>query len=291
MPSDQQLHALRFEETDLSSSPNELTLEADANESYQVMDVGVDGANDDTISSITIGEESMIAFPSDDGDDNLFREDSLQDFGYSLYGFMRAEGLPAPMLQVPEGDTLVLSNDTNTGTATIKYMEGGPNMVSPGQPGGPDTKRRTYPVTGTGNSSGVGAGTQTTISVNTSRQPGQFDDFPFGTDVPSNREFDLLALMFNLEDSTGSSPSIDDFRLTTEEQRFLAKDANFVEADNAEYPAKDPDDGPLIFSMDPVQTYTPGDELDIEVRATQGTGSGSGNVRVNCTAIFDRRPV
>lgn len=209
----------------------------------------------------------------------------------SLYGYMRKVGLPAPVLQVPEGDTLAISSDSSTGNATITYMEGGAGLASPGSPGGPGTKRRTYPVTGTAVESSASASTQFTLELETSRQPAQFDDFPFGTEVASNREYDLLALMLNLEESGGSGGTIDSFRLTTEEQRFLENDAGFVDADNAEYPALDPREGPLVFPVESPgpQTYSPGDELDLEVQATNGDAQG--DLRVNATFIFDRRPV
>lgn len=293
MPSTAAIRQQRYEEADLSTGSNQLVLEADANESYVVMDIGVDGANDDTLTEVSIGEESMFAFPSDDGDDSLFREDSLQQFGYSLYGFMREQGLPAPMLQVPEGDDLVVSNSTNSGTATVIYQEGDANLANPNAPGGPESKTRLYPVSGAASASGVGAGTTTVLEADTSRQPAQYDDFPFGTDVPSNREYDLLALAVNLEDSTGSGATIDGVRLTSEEQRFLQSNADFVDAAHAQYPATDPDDGPLVFpaSSPGPQTYTPGDDLDLEVEATQGTGSGSGTLQANATFIFQRRGV
>jgi len=57
MPSTDAIRQLRFEEADLSTGDNELVLDAEANESYQVMDLGIDGANDDTITEVTIGEE------------------------------------------------------------------------------------------------------------------------------------------------------------------------------------------------------------------------------------------
>jgi len=287
MPSDQQLHALRYEEADLSSSPNELTLEADANESYQVMDVGVDGGNDDTITSITIGEESMIAFPSDDGDDSLFREDSLQDFGYSLYGFMRRQGLPAPMLQVPEGDTFKVTSDTNTGTVTILYQEGNQTLASPNSPGGPATKQRVYPVTGSKTETFAGSGNTRTFDDFSSRQPAEFEDFPFGEDCPANREYDLLATSLVAVNDNTSGVSVDSFRLLTEEQKPLAKEGNFVDADLAEYPSADLEALPFTYPGRP--TFTPGDELDLEVQATAGSGSGTAEIRA--THIFERRPI
>lgn len=289
MPSTQSIRALRFEEQDLTSG--DLTLEADANESYVVYDFGVDGGADESIAEITVGEESMLAFPAEDGEDALFREDSLQRDGRTLYGHMRDAGLPAPALQVPEGDTLSLGTDTSTGSATVVYREGDASLAQPGQAGGPETKRRVYPVTGQGTATGVSDGAQATIEVETSRQPAQYDDFPFGTEVPSNREYDLLAMCLAIDDET-TGGTVDSFRLTTEEQRFLTQDAQFIGADNAQYPNQDPIKGPLVFpQMDGgPQTYSPGDELDLEVQATNTSG-GSGDLVVKSTFIFDRRPV
>jgi|AKVG01.1.fsa_nt_gi hypothetical protein len=278
---------MRFEEQNLSTG--DLVLEADSNESYVVQDFGVDGGGEDDIVTVSIGEETMFAFPVEDGEDTLFREDSLQEYGYSLYGLMRNAGIPAPMLQVPEGDDLTVTTDGSSGNVTVKYREGAASLASPAQPGGPETKDRVYPVSGEGTATGVSDSTQVTINVDTSRQPAALDDFPFGTDCPNNREFDLLALSLVL-DGDVTSGTIDSFRLTTEEQRFLAQDAEFVDADNAQYPGEDPDDGPLLFplGMGGPQTYAPGDELDLEVQATNTSG-GSGDLNVKATFIFDRR--
>jgi len=287
MPSTDAIRALRFAEADLSST--DLVLEADTNESYVVMDFGVDGGGEDDIATVSIGEETMFAFPIEDGEDTLFREDSLQAYGYSLYGRMREAGLPAPMLQVPEGDDLTITTDGSSGSATVVYREGSAALASPASPGGPETKQRVYPVSGEGTATGVADGIQTTIDVETTRQPSALDDFPFGADVPSNREFDLLAIALEIDgDVTGGT--IDSFRLTTEEQRFLSQDAGFVDADNAQYPAQEPEDGPLILPQDMggPQTYSPGDELDLEVKATNTSGS-SGDVKVKATMVFERR--
>jgi len=70
VPTTDAIRALRFEEQDLSAG--DLELEAEANESYRVMDLGINAADDDTIVEVSIGEESMMAFPADNGDDNLF---------------------------------------------------------------------------------------------------------------------------------------------------------------------------------------------------------------------------
>jgi hypothetical protein len=278
---------MRFEEQDLGSG--DLVLEADTNESYVVHDLGVDGGGEDDIVTVSIGEETMFAFPIEDGEDTLFREDSLQAYGYSLYGFMREAGYPAPMLQVPEGDELTVTTDGSSGTATVVYREGGASLASPSQPGGPETKTRVYPVSGQGTATGVGDTNTATIDVETTRQPSALDDFPFGTDVPSNREFDLLGLCLALDDEV-TAGSIDSFRLTTEEQRFMSQDAEFVDADNAAYPGLDPEEGPLLFPVDMggPQTYSPGDELDLEVKATNTSG-GSGDLVVKATVVFERR--
>jgi len=289
MPSTDAIRQLRFEEQDLSTG--DLVLEADSNESYVVDDLGVDGGGEDAIITVSIGEETMFAFPGEDAEDTLFREDSLQSYGYSLYGFMRSRGIPAPMLQVPEGDELVVSSSTSSESVTVKYREGDASLADAGAAGGPETKRRVYPVTGEGTASSVGNTNSATIELDTSLQPAQYDDFPFGTDVPSNREYDLLALAIALDgDTTGGT--VDSFRLTAEEQRFIAKDSAFISADNAVYPEIDPDGGPLIFPLEAggPQTYSPGDELDIEVQATNTSG-GTGDLVVKATAVFDRRPI
>jgi hypothetical protein len=277
----------RVAEADLSTGANELALEADTGESYTIMDFGIDGANADTVAKITVGEESMIAFPAGDGEDTLFREDTLLDEKMSLYGYMRGHDLPAPAIQVPEGDTFALTNDTNTGTATILYQEGSQQVANPSSPGGPGTKRRVYPVTGSKTETFASSGNTRTFDDFSSRQPAEFEDFPFGEDCPANREFDLLATSLVAVNDNTSGVTVDSFRLLTEEQKPLAKEGNFVDADLAEYPSSDLEALPFTYPGKP--TFTPGDELDLEVQATSGTAGGSAQIR--CTHIFERRPV
>jgi len=277
----------RVAEADLSTGDNELALEADSTESFQVMDVGIDGANADTVAKITVGEESMIAFPAGDGEDTLFREDTLLDEKMTLYGYMRSVGLPAPPIQVPEGDTFKVTSDTNTGTVTILYQEGNQTLASPNSPGGPATKQRVYPVTGSKTETFAGSGNTRTFDDFSSRQPAEFEDFPFGEDCPANREYDLLATSLVAVNDNTSGVSVDSFRLLTEEQKPLAKEGNFVDADLAEYPSADLEALPFTYPGRP--TFTPGDELDLEVQATAGSGSGTAEIRA--THIFERRPI
>jgi len=287
MPTTDAIRSKRIEEADLSSG--DLVLEADTNESYIVHDIGVTGTGSNSIVTVSVGEETMFAFPAEGTEDRLFREDSIHSYGASLYGEMRSMGLPAPMLQVPEGDELTVTTDGGSGSATVVYRQGGASLASPSQAGGPETKDRMYPVSGEGTATGVADSTQTTIDVTTSRQPSALDDFPFGTDVPSNREFDLLGVSLAL-DGDVTAGTIDSFRLTSEEQRFLAQDAEFVDADMAQYPDEDPEKGPLFFPVDAggPQTYSPGDELDLEVKATNTSGT-SGDLTVKATVLFERR--
>lgn len=280
-----EFHERRVEEADLSTGDNELRLSADTNESYMVTDLGVDGGNEDTLVTVTIGEESMFVFPGTDDEDTLFREDSLKDGGRSLYGYMRMKGLPAPPLQVPEGDDLIITTDTDSGIASVFYEEGPASMASPDQPGGPGTKQRVYPVTAEQTINASGSNQNTFTDFN-SVQPAQFEDFPFGEDCPSNREFDLLATAIVLDDDGPGGSSLDDFRILTEEQRPLAKDGDFVSTDFAGYPDLDLSITPFIYPGRP--TFSPGDELDTEVRATAG---GSGDYTVQVTHIFERRGV
>lgn len=280
-----EFHERRVAEADLSTGDNELRLSAETNESYVVTDLGVDGGSEDSLITVTIGEESMFVFPGTDGEDTLLRQDTLRDMGMTLYGKMRSMGLPAPPLQVPEGDDLVITSSTNSGTATIFYQEGGPNLASENAPGGPGTKQRVYPVTAEQTIT-AGGSNQNTFDDFSSVQPAQFEDFPFDEDCPSNREFDLLASAIVLDDDGTGGATVDDFRVLTEEQRPLAQDGDFVNAGLAEYPDLDLSVLPFIYPGRP--TFSPGDELDTEVRATAG---GAGDYTIQLTHIFERRGV
>jgi len=280
------LHDVRVEEQDLSS--DDLLIEADTGESLEILARGVSGANADDQLIESIDEETMLAYEHEDPDGELFPEEVLQNRQMDIHAMLRDMGFRAPTLKVPEGDEYQLVNDSSdAGTATVYYRQGRSQDVSANEPGHPDTKTRTF-VTTAETTQTISQGTTETVDLDTSANPGILRDWPWEEEVPPNREYDLQAIMFDLDGDSGGDVTLDNFRLQSEEREFLAKSSAFVDVDLAQYPDTDLTRIPFLFPEEP--TFSPGDNLDVQVEATEG-GTGDQDAVVNATIVSYRRPV
>lgn len=280
------LHDIRVEEQDLSS--DDLLIEADTNESLEILARGVSGANADDQILESIDEETMLAYEHEDPDGELFPEEALRDRQMDIHEMLRDMGFQAPTLKVPEGDEYQLVNDTSdAGTCAVYYRQGRAQDVSPNEPGHPDSKTRTF-VTTSETTQSIAAGATETVDLETSAQPGILRDWPWEEEVPPNREYDLQAIMFHLDGSSGANVSLDNYRLQAEEREFLAKSSAFVDTQHARYPNNDLTRLPFMFPAEP--TFEPGDNLDVQVEATN-SGTGAEDAVVNATIVSYRRPV
>lgn len=280
------LHDVRVEEQDLSS--DDLSIEADTGESIEILARGVSGANADDQLIESVDEETMLAYEHEDPDGELFAEETVENRQMDIHEMLRDMGLAAPTIKVPEGDEYRLVNDSSdAGSATVYYRQGRATDISPNDPGHPDTKTRTFATTAETTQT-ISQGTTETIDMDTSANPGILRDWPWEEEVPPNREYDLQAIMFNLDGDSGGNVSLESFRLQSEEREFLAKDSAFVSTDLAQYPNEDLTRLPYIFPEQP--TFSPGDNLDVQVRASEGD-VGDQDAVVNATIISYRRPV
>jgi len=134
----------------------------------------------------------------------------------------------------------------------------------------------------------IAQGTTETVNLDTSGNPGILRDWPWEEEVPPNREYDLQAIMFNLDGDSGSNITLDTFRLQAEEREFLAKDSAFVDVLQAQYPNTDLTRIPYVFPSAP--TFEPGDNIDIQVEASNSNTSAEDAV-VNATIVSYRRSV
>jgi len=280
------LHDIRVAEQDLST--DDLLIEADTNESLEILARGVSGANADDQLIESVDEETMLAYQHEDPDGELFPLEALQNRQMDVHAMLRDMGFRAPTIKVPEGDEYQLVNDTSdAGTAAVYYRQGRANDVSPNDPGHPDIKDRTF-VTTAESTATVSTGTTETIDLEDSANPGILRDWPWEEEVPPNREYDLQAIMFALDGDSGGDITLDSFRLQSEEREFLAKDSAFVSTALAQYPDNDLTRMPFVFPEEP--TFSPGDNLDVQVEVTEG-GTADQDAVVNATIVSYRRAV
>lgn len=280
------LHDLRVEEQDLSTG--NLILEAQDNESIEILARGISGGADDDIIQEAVDEETMLAYPGFDGEAEVFPEPVVENLKTDLHGVLRDRGFAAPTIKCPEGDEYQLINESDNGTATVLYRQGNANMVNGSATGGPDNKTRTF-ITSAEETESVAAGATETVNIETSQNPGILRDWPWEETVPPGREYDLQALMFVLDDDgSGANTTLDSFRLQAEEREWLADDSAFVDTTLAQYPNDDLTTLPYIFPAEP--TFSPGDDLDVQVQVSN-SGGGAEDAVVDVTGVFYRRDV
>jgi len=280
------LHSLRVEEQDLST--DDLLLEADTGESLEVQALGVSGCNDNDTIQVAIGEETMLAFQFDAGGNTLFQESHIDTQQTDVLGKLREAGLDVPSLKVPEGDELqVINSDSAAGSATVVYSQMGPNAVRTSEEGAPGNKTRTFVSTGSETIT-VGSGATVTSTIETSVNPGILRDFPYEEDVPPGVEYDLQALGILEGAGSESGVEISGFRLQSEEREFIARDSDFIAPEIAPHPDSDLTELPLVFGAQP--TFSPGDELDIQIEASD-TDSTESDIVAEVAMVFYRRTI
>lgn len=280
------LHDLRVEEQDLSS--DDLSIEADTGESLEILARGVTGANADDIILESVDEETMLAYEHEDSNGEVFPEEVVQNLHTDLLGKMRQMGLQAPTIKVPEGQTYQLVNDTSdAGSCTVLYRQGRATDVGANEPGHPDNKTRTF-ITTSETTQNIGANATETVDLDTSGNPGILRDWPWEEEVPPNREYDLQALMVNLDGDADADHTLDTVRVQSEEREFLAKESAFLDQAMFDYPNTDLTEMPFIFPAEP--TFSPGDNLDVQVEVTDSGGAAADTV-VNAAIVSYRRPV
>jgi len=276
---------LRVEEQNLAQG--DLTLEARDGESLEVMAHGIVAASAGAIATVSIREETMLAYQADDGDDLLLPAGSVQDLQMNFLGVLRQKGLTAPTLKVPEGQELQVSTSSNDGFGFLLYKELDADAVGGDDPGAPGTKDRVFVSSGQ-TTQNIGANATETVELEDTVNPSQLASFPYGEDGPSGFEHDLLAVMVELDDTADPDHILDDLRLSTLETDFLSRRSQRVQDTIAPYPDRELRRLPLHFPEPP--TIGPGQELDLEVEVTD-TGGAAADTVVNSAHIFHRRPV
>jgi hypothetical protein len=98
----------------------------------------------------------------------------------------------------------------------------------------------------------------------------------------------MQAMMIGLSTDSGANVTLDGVRLTSEGTDFLARDSQFVDPALMQYPTIDLATMPMTFPD--VPTFSPGEDLDITVSATN-SGSGAEDAIVHTTVLFYRRSV
>lgn len=280
------LHDIRVEEQDLSSA--DMDLEADTGESLEIIAIGTAAGADETVMEVSIGETMMLAFQADAGDDDMFTEDAVHDTQLDILGDLRDMGYDLPTLKVPEGDSFVLSDPDGNGNATVLYREGPAGQWRAGADGGPEGRTRPF-ITSAQETESVAASSTETFAVETSVNPAQLDDWPWEEDVRADREYDMVALVVDSDNSSGGNITLNGFRLISEEMEFLARSSAFVDEQNAQYPDVQNNLLPLIFPE--AITFAPGDDLTLEVQATNANTMSAENAIVNAAIIATRRDV
>jgi hypothetical protein len=291
LPSTDALHQVRVEEQDLSSS--DLTLSADNGESIEILARGISGGSQDDVIEEKVDEVSLLNYQANEGGAEIFPEDAINNYRQDLLGLYRSMGAPLPTIKVPSGTTYTLNNPNDNGTATVIYKDRNDETLSRAQPGGPESNERTFITVGEGVASSVGTTSTTTQEIDTSTNIGGIEPFPYEEDVPSRREYDVMAVMVELAEDQTSSRTLDNVRLNTEEQDFLERSGQLVNADLFQYPVGDWTTLPWLFKdpdgeLRPI-TFEAGSDLTVEVEVTNDDTSSSQDITAKCAIVARER--
>jgi hypothetical protein len=269
-------------------SGNDLTLEARTGESLEILARGIDSAAGNTTVTESVREEDVLAYRADDTDNiGLFPREAVNNQNMDLLMKLGSMGYDVPTVKVPEGHTYTLSPDDSSSNAVVIYREDGPQANSRTDEGGPDNPDRMFIASGEEDSALSSGATAEEFQVTTATTPSPLSGFPYEEDAPQGFEYDLIAVAAGSDDSDGSNtPTVDDFRLETEETSFLARDNGSVNQNHAQYPGDDLTTLPFIFP-EPV-TIQPGQDLDLFVTKNNGTGT---DVQAETAMVFYRRSV
>lgn len=288
-----ELHQVRVEEQDLTSG--DLTLTADTGESIEILARGIDSGADEDVIEERVEEVTMLNYQADEGDDEIFPRDVVDNQNQDILHKMRTMGADLPTLKVPAGTDYQLNNPNDNGSAVVLYRDLDTERFARDSPGGPESRTRTFISNGTGTASSVGTTTTVTQEIDTSENIGGIESWPWEEDVPDGREYDVYAIGFELDSSTESSRTLDNFRLTSAEQDFLENDAQLVRNELAQYPNNDLTTMPWVWvdedgGLDPI-TYSSGDDLTVEVEVTNSNTTSAQDVTVKSFIVARERRV
>lgn len=293
MPSTADLHRIRVEEQDLSTG--NLELSPDRNESIEILARGIDSGGDEDVIVERVDETAVLNYPADEGDDELMKRDYIRDKHTDFLGFMMRMGFNLPTIKVPSGTTYELDNPNDAGTALVLYQDFNREEFSRDSPGGPEARRRPF-ISVAQTTETIGTNTTEEVEILDGVNQGGIEPWPWENDVPDDREYDLMAIAVDEDGSSGANIDVQTVRLEHNQQRFLENDQEFVDEELFDYPDDALDNLPWMFMSpatgdpDPL-TFTPGDELNVEVEANNANTTGTEDAVVNAFVIARERRV
>lgn len=290
------LHRIRVETQDLGTA--DLTLEADRGESLEILARGGTGAA--TFDSIeeTVDETTMLQYFGGSGRPNMFPRELAGLTHADVLARLRQKGAPLPTIKVPAGTTYTMSNLDDGGTYDVYYRDYNTERFGRSDDGAPGGRRKTF-ITRAREQETITQNTQEEITVETSANTGGVQDWPWEEDVPTNREYDLVGLSMTAREDPagGGAVTLDNFRLTSQETDFLARNSAFVTDGFADFPDADPHTrGPFWFGnfatqeIEPI-TFSPGDDLTVTVQATETTNNADVDADILVEMIARERRV
>jgi len=272
----------------VATGGSDLSLQAQANESYLIRRINhydtADAAEDCDV-SVDRRRIFQVSVPSGwrflttrrDTPDSSFA-DLLYNMGYW------------PSIPVASGQQLDVTNPTGSGAVEVVYDIYERGDVQASQPNGTQSSRNRIFQTISNSTAGSKGDTR---QLDQSDLDSIFPAFPGGDVVPARHRVELLGLFgapLSLGDSADNVEHSDRIRFIREREDLFDQDLNgflFVGDQNyivntVLYAANQGrldvprgiGDAPLIWFPDPI-TFEPGEELNVEMTFTSGSGSGS----------------
>jgi len=296
MPTTDALHQIREEEADLSSG--DLTLTAERGESIEILarEVGTGDALDRIEESVD--ETTMRSYRGGAGGSGIFPNEHTSLLNVDYLGRLRRLGFDLPTIKVPAGTTYRMSCLDTGGSVDVWYRDLNREEFRKTDPGGPESDKRVFISEGNADKT-IAQDSTEVVEVDTSANSGGIAGFPYEEDVPDNREYDVCAIAVSADEnpSGGGASNLTGFRLTSEQQDFFSKESAIVSDAIATYPDADPNTRYPFEFVDYADgtprplTFTPGDDLTIELEVEETTDSSDVTIDAKATIVATERRI
>jgi len=262
---------------DLASA--ELSLEADVDEGYEIIDIGIYNGEANLVEPLYIGDTVMLGIPADKGAVNVAPVVGKETNTHGLLATLKKAFPDIPLPACPAGKTIKMPKVSTSGEAYLVYRKlSGDQIPAKDAPGAPYGYPRLFISHGKASWT-VSAGATETHRVDTSLNPSGFLPFPYAEDVPSEYEYDLLGLATYVNGTVGTNLTHTGIRMWKQEKALLAKDEAYV--DPAIFPYNRDDVDKPFFTFPKPITFVADEECKIEVKVVSSdAGDQTANVYV-----------
>jgi len=244
----------------------DLELEADADEGFEILEIGCDGGAVGSACTLSIGGVSMLGWPTAADKEEVAPTPQVTANTHSLLKTLQAKYPDVPTWKVAPGEKLVISSGGATVNGNIYYRQLSADQApSKTDPGGSQGPRRLFISHGKAEWT-VPAGQTKVQRVNINLNPTPLRGFPWVEDVPAEKVYKILGLCTRRGDGSGANITYDGIRMWHKDISILAPEEEFLSPSHFPYPISGSDRDYFLFPK--FILCKANEEVKIEVKAS-----------------------